>query len=174
MKDTPVPFDLDQAAVLTEAELELKHPITGVPLGIFVTLAGHEHELRKQRLFSMMRAQRAKIEKTGKFLASDPADDTADELDTLVACTLGWRNMRAGGQQLEWSAGACAALYTDPKRAWVRDQVIRRSISASFLSAAPRTPDAARGAGREAERPARRRGVAPRPSAECISRHGPA
>lgn len=123
MNDTPVPFDLDQAAVLAEAEIELKHPVTGVPVGVFVTIAGPEHERRKQRLFAMMRAQRAKIEKTGKFLASDPADDAADELETLVACTLGWRNMRAAGAPIEWSAGACAALYADPKRAWVRDQV---------------------------------------------------
>lgn len=116
-------FDLDDAAQTTEGELELKHPVTGAPLGVFFTLAGPEHDVRKQRLFALMRRRRAEFEKQGKLLTTDPADDAADEVALIAACTLGWRNLVVGGAPLAWSAGACAALYADPKRAWVRDQV---------------------------------------------------
>jgi hypothetical protein len=116
-------FDLDTAQQLTTAEVELKHPSTGAPTGAFFTLAGPEHDVRRQRLFALMRRRRAEFEKQGRLMTSDPADDAADELDMLAACTLGWRGLAAGGAPLEFSVEACKALYADPKRAWVRDQV---------------------------------------------------
>ncbi len=116
-------FDLDSAIQLDSATLELVHPATGAPLNVFFDLAGPEHEVRKQRLFALMRRRRAEFEKQGKLLTSDPADDAVDELDMLAACTLGWHNVIAGGTTVVFSADACRKLYGDKQRAWIRDQV---------------------------------------------------
>jgi hypothetical protein len=120
---TAAAFDLDSAVQLDTAELQLKHPATGAPTGAFVLLAGPEHDVRRQRLFALMRRRRAEFERLGKLMTSDPVEDAAAELELLAACTLGWRNLSVGGQELAYSAAACAALYADPRRAWVRDQV---------------------------------------------------
>ena len=48
----------------------------------------------------------------------DPLDDDAEQTDELVACTLGWT-----GFSTPYSRDAARALYTDPKRRWLRDQV---------------------------------------------------
>ena len=49
---------------------------------------------------------------------SDPEDDAADDLELTVACTLGWR-----GAAQPYTPAAARALYADPKRRWLRDQV---------------------------------------------------
>lgn len=120
---TPSAFDLDDAVVIPEARLELKHPVTGVPTGVVFRLAGPEHAVRKQRLFALQRRFRAEFEKSGKVLNRDPEDDALEELELMTACTLGWENVVAGGVTIPFSADACRALYADERRAWVRDQV---------------------------------------------------
>ena len=83
-----------------------------------ITLAGPEHPDRKRRLFSRQRRLRAALAKTGKIPTSDPEDDDADQLDDLVACTLGWE-----GAALPYSPQAARTLYADTKRRWLREQV---------------------------------------------------
>ena len=56
---------------------------------------------------------------------SDPEDDEADQVDMLVSCTLGWT-----GAAVPFSPQAARALYTDPKRRWLRDQVQAALIAA--------------------------------------------
>ena len=91
---------------------------TGASTSWVITLAGPEHPERKRRLFARQRRMRALLAKTGKLPTSDPEDDDAEQLDDLVACTLGWE-----GAAVPYSPQAARTLYADTKRRWLRDQV---------------------------------------------------
>jgi hypothetical protein len=90
----------------------------GAPTSWVITLAGPEHPDRKRRLFARQRRMRALLAKTGKLPTSDPEDDDAEQVDDLVACTLGWE-----GSALPYSPETARRLYADSKRRWLRDQV---------------------------------------------------
>jgi hypothetical protein len=115
MTDT---FDLDAYEDVTSAPVRIKDPTTGAPTPMVVTLAGPEHPDRKRITFARQRRMRAELAKTGRVPVTQPEDDEADELDTLVACTLGW-----AGASVEYSPAEARKLYSDPKRRWLRDQV---------------------------------------------------
>ena len=100
------------------ADLRIKHPVTGAPTAMVVQIAGPEHPLRRRLVLDRQRRLRAHLAKTGNMHISDPEDDAADDLELTVACTLGWH----GAAQPDTPAAA-RALYADPKRRWLRDQV---------------------------------------------------
>lgn len=100
------------------AEVRVKDPLTGAATAMVVQLAGPEHPDRKRREFARQRKVRALIAKTQKLPVIDPEDSEAEELDDLVACTLGW-----SGCATPYSAAAARELYADPRRRWLRAQV---------------------------------------------------
>lgn len=110
-------FDFESYEDVSTGVLQVKTP-TGAPTGMQITLAGPEHPDRKRRIFARQRRLRTAMAKTGKLPIADPEDDEADELDELVASTLGWT-----GATVPYSAEAARKLYADPKRRWLRDQV---------------------------------------------------
>ena len=114
----PAPFDFNSIEDVPSATTRIKDQ-GGAPTSMVITLAGPEHPERKRRLFARQRRLRAALAKTGKMPMSDPEDDEADELDDLVASTLGWV-----GAAVPFSPAAARALYADPKRRWLRDQVL--------------------------------------------------
>lgn len=101
------------------AEVRIKNPTTGAPTSMVVQLAGPEHPDRKRIAFAKSRRMRAALAKTGKIPVSDPEEDEQDETDMLVACTIEWR-----GASTPFSKDAARKLYSDPKRRWLRDQVL--------------------------------------------------
>lgn len=109
-------LDLDAYEDSATGELRIKDPVTGAPTPMVVTLAGPEHPERKRLVFARQRRLRATLAKTGKVPVSDPEEDEAEELDTLVACTLGW-----AGASEAFSRDAVRRLYA--KKRWLRDQV---------------------------------------------------
>ena len=111
-------FDLDAYEDVTSAEVRIKDPTTGAHTPMVVRLAGPEHAERKRLTFARHRRMRGALAKTGRVPVSDPEDDEADDLDMLVACTLGW-----SGASVDYTPDAARRLYSDPKRRWVRDQV---------------------------------------------------
>lgn len=115
---TPAAFDFNSIEDVPTGTYRIKDQ-TGAPTLMVVTLAGPEHPDRKRRLFARQRRLRAALAKTGKMPVSDPEDDEADELDDLVVSTLGWE-----GAAVPFSPAAARALYADPKRRWLRDQVL--------------------------------------------------
>ncbi len=120
----PNAFDLDAYEDTTTADVTIKDPATGAPSSAVITLAGPEHPSRKKIDFDRQRRMRAVLQKTGKLQLQDPEEDEADEVDMLVACTLGWSGMNIGGKPLEFSTQASRDLYSDPKRRWLRAQVV--------------------------------------------------
>lgn len=110
-------FDLESIEDVSSAEVQVKTP-DGKPTGMFVTLAGPEHPDRKERAYAMARRKRSEMKLSGQIPVSDPVDDHIDETEELVASTLSWR-----GCKTPFSPTASRALYTDKKRAWLRDFV---------------------------------------------------
>lgn len=117
-------FDIDAYEDVQAGDIQLKDPATGAPTGATITLAGPEHPARRKIDLDRQRRVRAALQKTGKLQLQDPEEDEADETDLLVACTLGWRGLALAGQELAFSREAAARLYTDPKRRWLRAQVV--------------------------------------------------
>lgn len=126
MTDTTAPaeagIDLDSVETLLAAELKLLHPVTGAPTGATVLLAGPEHPERKRLVHLAMRQHRDEFERTGK-IGLPPDEAEAQALAVVVGSTLGWSGLRVKGEPIAFSADACRALFSDPRRAWVRDQV---------------------------------------------------
>lgn len=88
------------------------------PTSIQVTLAGPEHPDRKKLVWARQRKMRSTFVATGKMPVSDPQEDEVEKVDYLVACTLHW-----DGARTPFSKEAARALYSDPKRTHIRDQV---------------------------------------------------
>lgn len=116
-------FDLDTFEDISAGDYTVKHPETNQPTPIVVTLAGPEHPNRKKIAFAHQRRLRKVLQQTGKLQLADPEEEEADEVDMLVACTLGWKGISIGGKPLAHSAEAARQIYSDPKRRWLRDQL---------------------------------------------------
>lgn len=116
-------FDLDSFEDVSAGDYVVKHPETNQPTPIVVTLAGPEHPNRKKIAYAAQRRLRKVLQQTGKLQLADPEEEEGEEVDMLVACTLGWKGISVGGKPLAFSAEAARSLYTDPKRRWLRDQV---------------------------------------------------
>lgn len=116
-------FDLSTIVEQQTAEVELLHPVTRIPLGAIILVAGPEHPKRKKLNFDVQRKLRAAFARKGKFEASDPEDDEAESIATLAALTLGWKGMARDGKELPYSPEAAQQLYADPNLAWLRIQV---------------------------------------------------
>lgn len=114
----PPPFDFTAYEDTESTEVRIKDPKTGAATTMLVTLAGPEHPARKRITMARQRKLRQQISRTGKVPMSDPEDDEADQVDLLVASTIGWT-----GAAVPFSTKAAADLYNDPKRRWLRDQL---------------------------------------------------
>lgn len=112
-------LNLDDFEDVLTADVRIKNPTTGAPTSMVVTLAGPEHPDRKRITFAKSRRLRAALSKTGKIPVSDPEEDEQDETEMLVACTVGWV-----GAAVPFSKEAARKVYSDPKRRWLRDQVL--------------------------------------------------
>jgi hypothetical protein len=117
-------LDLDQVADQTSAEYTILHPITGAATPAKLLLAGPEHEVRRQAVFTRMRARQAEVERNGRLLMPDPEADEADRTALVAACTLGWTGLVERGEVLVFTVDAARKLYADPKKRWLRDQVL--------------------------------------------------
>jgi len=116
-------LDLDQFEDVQTATVVLKNPATGAPTAATVNIVGPEHPTRKKIQMDRARRLRADFQRTGKLTVSDPLDDIDDETDFLVACVTDWAGLTSGGKALEYNPAAVRALFTDPKRQWIRAQV---------------------------------------------------
>lgn len=121
--------DLDDIVEQDRAEVELIHPATGAPLGQFITILGPEHPRRKKLEQERAREIRREFRKTNRMPVSDPVEDEAEALETLVTLTesftdtQGKRPVIVGGKPV--TKEEAHAFYSDPRRAWAARQVLR-------------------------------------------------
>ncbi len=114
---TLLPFD-----DLPAAEVQIKNPVTGELLPLFVEVMGPEHPQRKKVAFQATRRVREGMVKTGKPSFDDPAQEDAEEPERLADLTLGWRTTPGSGVELPaFSREAAVALFA--AKPWLRHQV---------------------------------------------------
>lgn len=135
--------DLDTATASDEgAEIELLHPITQKPLGLFVTVMGkHSQVFRdhvRERVNSRIR-QEAQAERRNKKIPPPTAEDAEkDAVELLTLCTKGWRSQDRNakgeliegsekptwlmkGEELAFTVPNAIRVYTESL--WIREQV---------------------------------------------------
>lgn len=103
-------------------EVEITHPITGDPLGMFVRVLGREsdtfREIIQDRIDKQIE-QQAKAKRRSKPKTVAQGEEEAVEL--LAACTTGWRGVVLEGKELEFTVANVKMVYKH--WAWFRAQV---------------------------------------------------
>lgn len=117
-------MDLNTIADVSTSDYTVIDPTTGAPTDLVITLAGPEHEKRKQLDLSRARKVRRELAKSGKLQMVDPEDEIEDQTDLMVVCTLGWKGLEDKGVPVPFSPEKARELYGDPKLAWLRKQVL--------------------------------------------------
>lgn len=144
LSDTATPIDiasLDTAAASDKgAEIELLHPTTNAPLGIFITVLGKDSQVFRDHVKHDVNAQLRKealAQRRGKKLDPLTAEEAEEKaIELLVLCTLGWRSetknakgvvldnqphILMGGEVLTFNVLNAKRIYTDSL--WIRRQV---------------------------------------------------
>lgn len=116
-------FFLDDYEDIASTTMNIQHPVTGKPTDMEIIIAGPEHPARKRLVQARQRVMRQELEKSGKIKLNDPTEDDQDELELLIACTLGFNNLRTRGGAIEFNPENVIALYTDPTKNWIKKQV---------------------------------------------------
>lgn len=115
-------LDLDAYDDVQTGVLTLVDPRTGAKTTSTITLASADHPARKQIDMAKSRRLRQAMASTGKLQVTDPLEEYDEETDYMVAATLEW-NLSVSGAPLVLSRDTARALYTNPKKQWVRRQV---------------------------------------------------
>lgn len=126
------------------AEVELTHPISGAPLGMFINVLGKHSQVFRDHLKERTNA-RLRKDALARRRGKDPETPTAEQaeaeaVELLTLCTLGWRTetyeldankkkvvksneptLLLNGEQLTFNANNATMLYDS--MIWVREQV---------------------------------------------------
>ncbi len=114
---------LDTAALCEQgAELELTHPATGAPLGVYLTLAGVDSKTWRKATAALAEKR---LGKRGKVSAEEVQ---AGGIEILAHCTLSWRSgvdpiVRIGGEETPCNVDNARALYG--RFPWIFEQADR-------------------------------------------------
>lgn len=98
--------------------IELRHPATRAPLGIFVDVVGVDSDLYRR---AIRERQLRRSEDEVSELTPERMEE--ENLDLLATCTTGWRGMVLDGQAVEFSPVNARMIYE--RFPWIRDQVDR-------------------------------------------------
>jgi len=107
------------------AEIELRHPVTNAPLGVFITVLGKDsdayREFQRHKFNDYLRNE-AMAKARGKQPTAKSAEDYEDDMLTLlVSCTKGWRNVVFNAVTLPFTAENVRRIYKSSP--YVRDQI---------------------------------------------------
>lgn len=109
---------LDTAALCEQgAELELTHPATGAPLGVYLTLAGVDSKTWRKATAALAEKR---LGKRGKVSAEEVQ---TGGVEILARCTLGWRGVVVDGQEMPCTVNNARTLYG--RFPWIFDQADR-------------------------------------------------
>jgi hypothetical protein len=122
-------IDLSSLDIIAAAdkgfELELLHPATKAPLGVFVSLVGKDSTVFREHIRrngnDRLRKQ-ALQQRRGKDVDVPTYEKIeAEAIELLAVCTTGWRNVEYRGVTLPFSQVNAAVIYRDLP--WIREQV---------------------------------------------------
>lgn len=122
-------FDTIQASD-KGAEIQLTHPISNVPIGLFVTVLGKHSDVFREHIRNSqnerLRAQ-ANATRRGKEVPTPTAEEAETRaVELMVLCTTGWRSddkptWTYKGEELEFTIQNAIRVYTE--MLWIREQV---------------------------------------------------
>jgi hypothetical protein len=116
-------FNLKKIKTLESFDVEIKDE-EGNGTGVFFTLAGPNHTVRRTAQLALNRKMIAQANKTGKVELPDPEDSEVERLKNLANATLSWRGyVNDEGQEVPFSTATALSLYQDPEMMWLVDQV---------------------------------------------------
>jgi hypothetical protein len=123
------PFDLASLnttkACNAGAEVEIRHPVTNVPLGMTVRVLGRDSDTFKEHTRDTLNARlrrEAMAAKRGKDADLRTVEIIEQEnMDLLVACTVGWSNVAIDGKELPFEEANVRRVYKEYP--WIYDQV---------------------------------------------------
>jgi hypothetical protein len=116
-------FNLKKIKTLEAFDVEIKDE-EGNGTGVFFTLAGPNHTVRRTAQLALNRKMIAQANKTGKVELPDPEDSEVERLKNLANATLSWKGyVNDEGQEVPFSTATALALYQDPEMMWLVDQV---------------------------------------------------
>lgn len=103
-------------------DVVIKHPVTGADTDIVIQVVGID-STAAQACMDNQQAIRFKEMTSGDVVSPtfDPAQNRAQLLELLSACTVGWKNVSYGGGELEFNADNVQMVYA--KVPFIRDQV---------------------------------------------------
>lgn len=110
-------YDFDSEEVVDRADVPIKDA-AGATTGLVITVASPMHPERRRWEFALQNRKRALVQKTSKIINSSAQDDYEEESERLAVCTLGWNS-----RGTPYSRAAALALYSDPRRLHIRQQV---------------------------------------------------
>ena len=102
-------------------KLDLRHPKTNEPLGIWIHVLGADSETYHEQMREFRR-RRTELLKRNMRATFSPEEAEAEGLDLLASVTRAWsEHMMLDGEKLIFSTGAARKLYE--RFAWIREQV---------------------------------------------------
>lgn len=122
-------------------EIELQHPATGEPLGVFIAIKGKDcpEATRLERARANKNIQKMQA---GKQFSMTVESQEDYEVELLTVCTTGWRSgdvpsITYNSKPLEFNVPNCLMLYRS--RPWARNQIeaAHRDIGLFFQENSP-------------------------------------
>lgn len=114
--------DLDVCRGAEEgAELQLRHPTTGTPLQMWITLLGFDSETYRDKHRDLQKRRNDRLARAKRVIPT-PKDLDAEAVELLAGVSRGWRGeMKLEGQPLPaYSYAEAIKLYT--RFPWIREQ----------------------------------------------------
>ncbi len=107
-----------KAACNKGVEFELENPVTGRPIGAFITVLGKDSDVYRGYIRDMMdeysRKEAINNKKRGGTTTVKQARELeAESIELLSVCTTGWRNIQLNGEDLPFNMKNCVMLYTE-------------------------------------------------------------
>ena len=107
------------------ADVEIRHPVTNVPLGMTIRVLGRDSDTFKEYTRDLLNTRlrrEAMATKRGKDADLRTVEVIEKEnVDLLVVCTLGWKNVSYNGQELAFDETNVRKVYKEFP--WIYDQV---------------------------------------------------
>lgn len=116
--------NFDCVAVANDgATVEIKHPVSGQPMGITVTVLGSDSRDFQRATKDHTDLLRARVAKAGGYRAGLVSDDEKDEqqMELLCICTKAWTGIAMNGEAVACTKENAEMLYA--KLPWFKEQV---------------------------------------------------
>ena len=104
-------------------DVVIKHPVTNADTDIIIQVVGMDSTAAQACLDKQQALRFSEMTQGGDVVTPtfDPAQNRAQLLELLTACTAGWKNVSYNGQDLDFTAENVALIYE--KVPFIRDQV---------------------------------------------------